>query len=125
MSADTAPIDQSSAAGKLRLLSVEDLDGRTRAARRARSLVDQIEGDCGGADRMTAAQRQLAQRAAIMGAFLEDMETTALAGGQIDLPAYLALTNAQRRVLVNLGLSPRPRQDATPAAALRRLRGAA
>ena len=95
------------------MLTLDDLDGRTLAARRAKSLVESIEIDLGGSDRLTAAQRELVTRAAVMGALLEDKETRLLMGKRSDLSNYLATVNAQRRVLETLGLSRRMR-DVTP-----------
>lgn len=100
-------------AGKLRLLSIEDLDGRTAAARRARELVDSITSDLGGDDRITEGTRQLARRAAVLGALVESSEVSMLAGGDVDLSEYLMAVNAQRRVLATIGLE-RKSVDVTP-----------
>jgi hypothetical protein len=61
------------------------------------------------------AQRQLAQRAGVLAAIIEDTEVTRLAGGQIEFAAYATLVNAERRLLRDLGLERKPRdvtQDA-------------
>ena len=39
--------------GKLRLVSLGAIDGRTTAAKRARELVSSMEADLGGADRLS------------------------------------------------------------------------
>jgi hypothetical protein len=41
--------------GKVRLRSLDDLDNRTAAARRARDLVADLEADLGGGDRLPIA----------------------------------------------------------------------
>jgi hypothetical protein len=79
------------------LRSIDDLDGRTHAARRARQLIGAIEEDLGGD--LTVSQRQLAQHAAILGAMLEDAATRWLSGETIDQSNYALLINAQRRIL--------------------------
>lgn len=99
-------------AGKLRLLTLDHLDGRTAAARRARELIDAIELDLGGADRLSEGSRQLVQRAAILGTFIESCEARWLGGTAVDLADYLAAINSQRRVLATLGLERRAREVA-------------
>lgn len=100
-------------AGKTRLLTLESLDGRTRAVQRVRDLLAGIEVDLGGTERLTLGQRQLVQRAAVLGALIEDCEARWAAGEAIDIGDYLAAINAQRRVLATLGLK-RIAHDVTP-----------
>jgi hypothetical protein len=59
-------------AGKVRLRSLDELDQRTAAARRARDLVAELKSDLGGD--LSTAQRELVKRAALLGAILEDHE---------------------------------------------------
>ncbi len=49
------------------LLTLDAIDGRTSAAKRARELMATIEADLGGADRLSEGSRQLVQRAAVLG----------------------------------------------------------
>ena len=99
--------------GKMRLLTLERLDQRTLAAKRVKQLIDTIEGDLGGSDHLSEGRRQLVQRAAILGAMIENHEALWMAGKAVDLSDYLAAINAQRRVLATLGLERRSR-DVTP-----------
>jgi hypothetical protein len=99
--------------GKVRLHSLDQLDHRTNAARRVRSLVQGIEEDLGGADYLSVAQRQLAQRAALLSAVLEHQEAQWLASGQMDSEEYVRLNNSLARILSLLGLERRQR-DVTP-----------
>jgi hypothetical protein len=101
----------SKAAGKLRLLTLGHLDGRTAAARRARELIEAIEADLGGG--VTEGSRQLVQRAAVLGTYIESCEAQWLAGEAVELADYLAAINSQRRVLATLGLQ-RVARDVTP-----------
>jgi len=101
------------AASKLRLLTLDQLDHRTAAAKRCRDLIGAIELDLGGSDRLSTSERQIIQRAAITGAVLEDIETRWLAGDPIDPALYATLGNAQRRLLETIGLRRRAR-DVTP-----------
>ena len=111
MPADAALIDARNAAavpqksaGKMRLMTMSSLDGRTVACRRARQLVDAIEADLGGADRLSEGTKQLCQRAAVLGAFVENCEAQWLAGQEVALGDYLAAINSQRRVLATIGI---------------------
>jgi hypothetical protein len=120
MPADATQIDArcaadspTKAAGKLRLLTLGHLDGRTAAARRARELIEAIESDLGGGDQLTEGSRQLVQRAAVLGAYIESCEVKWLSGEAVDLADYLAAINSQRRVLATIGLERRAR-DVTP-----------
>jgi hypothetical protein len=64
-------VQTASERGSVRLLTLDHLDGGTHAARRARELRDGLEADLGGGDRLTVGERQLAQRAAVLGAIIE------------------------------------------------------
>ena len=99
--------------GKVRLLSLSNLDRRTNAARNALALRDAFLADLGGEDRASTGHRELAQRGAILGAMLEDQEARWLRGDGVELAEYCTLVNAQRRVLADIGLERRPR-DITP-----------
>lgn len=100
-------------AGKVRLMTLGDLDGRTNAAKAARALIADLESDLGGADRLSAGERALVVRAAVTTAMLEHIEATWLSGGEMDVGAYTALVNVHRRLLTTVGLQRRPR-DVTP-----------
>ena len=110
MSADKAPIETDT---KTKLRSLADLDGRTLAARTAKALIAELAEDMGGADRLSAGERSLIHRAALAGAMAEDMETAWLSGQPVDVAAYTALVNVQRRLLTTVGLKRQPR-DVTP-----------
>ena len=92
------------------ILTLDDIDGRTRACKQALELRAGFLADLGGADRVTVAQRELAQRASILGAMLEDQEARYLNGEPIPLAEYATLTNTQRRVLNDIGLQRVPRE---------------
>jgi len=111
--ANATAMQTGSTTGKAQLLTLSDLDGRTQAARRAKALVETIETDLGGADRLTGAQRELVTRAAVLGALIQHSEVRMLAGKKVDFSDYLAAVNVQRRVLATLGLD-RKLRDVTP-----------
>jgi hypothetical protein len=95
------------ARAKTRFLTLADIDGRTLAAQRARAIVAGIEADV-GLD-LSTAERQLAQRAGVLGAIAEDREARWIAGEQFDPVTYCTIVNAQRRVLETLGIKRQPR----------------
>lgn len=98
---------------KLTLRTLADLDNRTTAARRAAALIDALTTDLGGQDHLTTGQRQLVQRAAVLGALVEDFEARWVAGEDVDLPGYLSAIGVQRRLLKTIGIRRTPR-DVTP-----------
>jgi hypothetical protein len=98
---------------RLQLRTLDDLDHRTRAVRRTRELVDTLISDLGGDAAVTVAVRQLVQRAALLGALIEDIEIRWVDGEPIPLVDYLTAINTQQRVLTALGLKRRPK-DVTP-----------
>jgi hypothetical protein len=116
MAADPKPQRVRRSADKMRLMTMSHIDGRTRAMCKVRALGAAIENDLGGADRLTQGQRQLVQRAAVLGALIEDVEARWAAGDAIDIAGYLSAINAQRRVLATLGLQ-RVARDVTPSLA--------
>jgi hypothetical protein len=96
---------------KTALKSLADIDGRTVAARQARDLAKQIETDLGGD--LSAAQYELVTRVALLSAFLADCEARWLAGGDVDISAWLSAVDRQRRLLATLGLERRARDALT------------
>lgn len=98
---------------KVRLLTMGDLDGRTMAAKAVRTLIGDLESDLGGAERLSASEREIVRRTALASAMLQDMEAHWLSGRGVDVAAYTTLSNTQSRLLKLLGLQRRPR-DVTP-----------
>jgi hypothetical protein len=89
---------------KVRLLSLDDLDRRTTAARRARELIAAVTGDLGGEERLATGERQLIQRVALLGCMAEDIESRWLMGEAVDPGTLATLANCQRRLLETVGL---------------------
>lgn len=100
-------------AGKVRLRSIDELDQRTAAARKARELVAALESDLGGGDNLSTAQRLLIQRCAMLAAIVEDHEVRWLERRAPDLSQYGTLCDRLRRTLESVGLARVPR-DVTP-----------
>jgi hypothetical protein len=99
------------------LKTLDQLDGRTVASRRAFELIRAIGRDLTGDDdasQLTEGTKQLIQRAAILGAMIESNEALWLGGDKVDLASYFMALNVQRRILVTLGLERRSPKDITP-----------
>ena len=94
MPSDTVEVQVGKAGDKVRLLSLHDLDRRTAAYRRTVDLIEAIENDAGGHDRLSTGERQIIQRIALT----------------------CTLANAQKRLLETVGLRRVPR-DVTPSLA--------
>jgi len=96
--------------GKVRLMTIADLDRRTGAAKRAHGLIKAIHEDLGGEDRLATGERQIVQRAALLGVLAEDFEARWLLGQAIDTGTLCAIGNAQRRLFESIGLKRVPRE---------------
>jgi len=102
--------------GKVRLLTLGDLDKRTAAAKRARDLIKKVINDLGGQEQLATGECQIVQRAVLLGVMAEDIETRWLAGEDADPGLLATIANAQRRLLEAVGLQRRAK-DVTPSVA--------
>jgi hypothetical protein len=98
---------------KARLRTLADLDKRTRAHRDTSELMESIAADLGGWRNVSTMKREVITAASLLGAVIRDRAASYLAGDAMDLGEFITLTNAQRRLLADLGLERRAR-DTTP-----------
>ena len=91
-------------AGKLRLHSLRDLDGRTQAARTAFELRKSLILDAFGSLEPSTAQLCIIENIALLGCALQDLAARYLAGKGADMMQFATLANAQRRLLADIGL---------------------
>lgn len=101
---------------KARLLSLDDLDKRTAAARYAFDLRDNVVRDLGGEDTLSAIKLELASSLAVMSAMISDASARFLRGEQIDPSSVATLVNSRNRTAQLLGLE-RVAKDVTDIAA--------
>ena len=94
-----------------KLVTLEDLDRRTRAAQQAFEFRDKLLAERGGA--VSLLRQQMISTIAVLNAMVEDGCTRWLAGQEIDQNALLSLINARRREAEMIGLDPNPK-DVTP-----------
>ena len=92
---------------KVRLLTLDHIDGRTKTAVAIRSFEKQLTTDLG--DDLTAAQQSLVRRGAVWNAIMEDAEAKWASGEPLVLSDYATCTNTLRRLLLSLGLHRTPR----------------
>jgi hypothetical protein len=98
---------------KARLLTLENLDRRTHAAKKALELNDRLLAERGGAERLSTLRCSLIATVAALTAMIEDQVTRWLAGQDIDAAALMTLINARRREVEAIGIDPAP-LDVTP-----------
>ena len=125
--ADSTPIRPRSHSrlGRLKLKTVADLDGRTRAARRARAVVAELVKALGGPDAVSPGQRQACERAGMLTAIAEDLAARQLAGLPVCLDEVLRADGAARRaVKAALASKAEPTPTERPGLALARARWA-
>lgn len=98
------PPKQANTKQKARLLSLDDLDKRTAAARYAFDLRDNVVRDLGGEDELSAIKLELASSLAVMSAMISDSSARFLRGEQIDPSSVATLVNSRNRTAQLLGL---------------------
>jgi hypothetical protein len=81
---------------KARPLTIEHLDHRTRASKRARALAAELAR---GWDGITEAQRQAIGRAAVWSAIAEDLASRKLAGQPVSMDELLRAEGVARRAV--------------------------
>jgi hypothetical protein len=98
---------------KSRLLTLDDLDRRTKAAQRAFDLHDRLVAERGGAESMSVLRYSMTRSVAVLSAMVEDMQVKWLRGERVEPAAIATLLNARRREAEIVGIDPLPK-DVTP-----------
>jgi hypothetical protein len=91
--------------GKLRLLTRENLDGRSKAALAFDAIARGIAQDLGGEDRLSTVQKHLVEAFAGAALSLGDLNARLLLGQEIDLLAQSQAVNALVKLASRLGTS--------------------
>ena len=108
----------------MRLLSLDDLDKRTTAARQAFEFRDRLVSERGGEERMGTLKLAMLDSVALLSAMIKDAEIRWLKGDKVDLSELATLLNARRREAQLIGLEGDPR-DVTPSTLRDRIMGKA
>ena len=98
---------------KSRLLTLDDLDRRTKAAQRAFDLHDRLVAERGGAESMSVLRYSMTRSVAVLSAMVEDLQVKWLRGERIEPATIATLLNARRREAEIVGIDPLPK-DVTP-----------
>lgn len=118
MLADSATIDLVSSpptqpkGGKVRLLSFDDLDRRTKPYQQAVEFRDELISERGGESSLDALSIRIIEDVAITSAMIRDAQVRWLKGEQIGIGEIATLLNSRRRDAEMIG-GPTPR-DITP-----------
>ena len=96
-------------AAKTRLLSLTDLDQRSRAYNMAISAKAAITSDLGGESELSEIEKILVEQAALSSVVVKDAYTRWLQGEPIPLPELSVMQNAFLRIAGTLGLRRRPK----------------
>ena len=94
-------------APKARLVSLDQIDRRTKAAQLALETKNAIISDLGGPDQLSTLERLLAEHAAMASAVVADSYTRWLKGEQIALAELATVSNTYMRAAMALGLGRR------------------
>ena len=108
---------------KTRLLSLDDLDRRTRAFQTAHEMKHAIISDLGGLDQLSTLELIQAENAAVDAAVLRDLQVRWLRGDGIEAATLATVENVFNRTAAALGTKRRTRDvmpDLDEYAALRK-----
>lgn len=89
---------------------LDGLDGRTNLAVELRARYRELTNDLGGADRLSYAQRSLAERALWLEYWLAEQERELARGGEFDVGKWTQAFNSLQGVFAKLGLERKPRE---------------
>jgi hypothetical protein len=94
--------------GKVRLLSRDALDGRTKARKQFDAIASGIAADLGGEDRLSTVQKHLVEAFAGCALTLNDINARALLGEPVDLLAYSQAVSTLVRIASRIGIARVP-----------------
>ena len=92
---------------KVRLVSMAQIDRRTKAAQIALETKDAIIADLGGVERLSTLERLMAENAAVSAAILRDAHVRWLRGEPVPVSEIATLENTFNRTAAALGLNRR------------------
>jgi hypothetical protein len=119
-----APTRTRNRSAKRRLITLEDLDRRCRAAQRALDLQDRLIAERGGTEHLSVLRFEMIRSVAVLSAMIEDQQARWI-NGEAVLPTDIAtLLNARRREAELVGVDPIPRDVTTLASYLTTARNA-
>jgi hypothetical protein len=102
-----------SRAFKARLLSCEELDGRTHARKHFLAVAKGVSEDLGGVDFLSTVQKTLVESFAGIAVLVADTNTRLMRGDKIDVLAHAQTVSTLVRVATRIGLHRVPRELST------------
>ena len=108
---DSTPMQNGTApdAGKVRLLTRESLDGRTKAAQTFIRTASETSRGLGGEDHLSAIQKHLVEAFAGVAVHLGDLHTRLLLGEKIDICEHATAVSTMVRIAQRVGVKRIPR----------------
>ena len=103
------PAVPSARPGRVRLVSMQDLDHRTKATQIAIATKNAIIADLGGEDRLSTLEKLQAENAAMASAILRHLQVRWLSGDEVDIGTMVAVENVFNRTAAALGTKRRPK----------------
>ena len=88
---------------------IADLDGRTGIAQNMRERYKLLTDDLGGVDRLSYAERSLAERGLWLEYWLADQERLLATGGEFDVGKWTQACNSLQGIYSKLGLQRQAR----------------
>jgi hypothetical protein len=102
--------------GKVRLLTRQSLDGRTRARKQFDAIAEGIAADLGGEDRLSTVQRHLVEAFAGCCIVLQTLNARILLGEPVDIADQSSAASTLVRIASRIGVDRAPK-DITPSLA--------
>jgi hypothetical protein len=99
--------------GKLRVLTRDNLDGRTKAAQQFDAIASGIAEDLGGEDRLSTVAKHLVEAFAGAALHVNDLNARLLLGEKVDIVNHAQAISAMVRVASRIGIH-RIARDVTP-----------
>ena len=99
--------------GKLRLLTRDNLDGRSKAAQQFDAIANGIAADLGGEEQLSTVAKHLVEAFAGAALHVGDLNARLLLGEKVDIVTHAHAISAMVRVATRIGVHRMPR-DVTP-----------
>jgi hypothetical protein len=113
ISRDAAPMRTGNGRGKVRLLTRQSLDGRTKARKQFDTIAGGIAADLGGEDRLSTVQRHLVEAFAGCAVVLQAINARILLGEEVDITDQASAASTLVRLAQRIGINRVPRDVTT------------
>ena len=113
MASDATTIATGNGQGKIRLLTRDNLDGRTKARKQFDAIAEGIAQDLGGEDRLSTVKRHLVEAFAGAAVHVHDLNARLLLGEEVDITAHASAISTMVRIASRIG-TQRVARDVTP-----------